>query len=107
MPFPYTFTFEFDPSPTVGPIRLTFIEKFTDPELENRLWYSHSPPSTPFAAYAWLEPVPMNILGNYGLALTKAGSYAWLTSANQVFRALATDEALDITEKIVRFDMRQ
>lgn len=106
MPFPYTFPFNFDPSPSVGPVRLTFVEKFTQPEEKDRIWYSHSPQASPFAAYAWLEPVPMNIETEYGMCPTKHGDYAWLTSPNKVYRALATEDELVLTARLLEIDSR-
>lgn len=106
MPFPYTFPFVFDPSPTVGPVRLVFVEKFTQAETVKRLWYSHSPKASPFAADTWLEPVPMNIEAEYGMSLTKHGSYAWLSKGDGIYRALATEDALVLTARLLEVDSR-
>jgi len=87
--------------------RLFFVENFTQAELQNRIWYSHSPPGDTHDENTWLEPVPMNIENEQGLAFTQHGSYAWLTNANTVFRALATDDELDITSRLLEVSMNQ
>lgn len=102
-PFTYTAPHVRRPDTT----RLYFVEQFTQAELQDRIYYSHSPPSATFESGAWLEPVPMNIETEYGVASCKLGSYAWLTNANSVYRALATDDELDISEKLLLIDMNQ
>lgn len=86
--------------------RLYFVEKHTQDEVTNHIWYSHMPPSATFDLNMWLEPVPMEPESLYGLAFTLAGSYAWLTNANRVFRALATEDALVLTARLLEVDSR-
>jgi len=86
--------------------RLYFVEKHTLSTITHHIWYSHMPPSATFDANAWLEPVPMEPESPYGLAITKQGSYAWLTNANRVFRALATEQELDLTPRLLEMDSR-
>lgn len=86
--------------------RLYFIESFTQEETQRFIWYSHSPPSATFELNAWLEPVPMNITTEYGVVFCQQGSYAWLTNANRVFRALATEDALVLTARLLEVDSR-
>ncbi len=86
--------------------RLYFRERFTLDETQNRIWYSHSPPSADYDANAWLEPVPMNIDEAYGVCFTLAGSYAWLTNAHKVYRALATEDAIVLTARLLEVDSR-
>jgi len=86
--------------------RLYFVESFTQEETLNHIWYSHMPPSAHFDDIAWLEPVPLEPQSEYGLAFTQLGSYAWLTNANRVFRALATQEELVLTARLLEIDSR-
>jgi hypothetical protein len=87
--------------------RLYVLESFTEPETEQRVFYSQQPPSATFDLNAWLEPTPTAAEAAYGLTLNVAGSYAWLTSASQVFRASTSEDELDITNKILNVDLRQ
>lgn len=102
-PFNYHAPFVRRPDTT----RLYFVEEFTQAETQQRLYYSHSPAAAVFKDNAWLEPVPMNAESVYGLCPCNYGSYAWLTNANKVYRALATDDELDISSKLLIMDMRQ
>lgn len=87
--------------------RLYALENFTQEEEQHRIWYSQTPPSIDFTDHAWLEPVPLNIEDAYGMCLSVHGSYAWLTSATKVYRALATTQDLDITQRLLEIDIRQ
>jgi len=87
--------------------RFYFVEHFTQAEIQHRIFYSHTPLDTNFSDYSWLEPVPIDAQSEYGLCPTLSGSYAWLTNACKVYRALATDDELDISAKILVVDMRQ
>lgn len=102
-PFTYKAPFIRRPDTT----RLLFVEEFTEAETQERLYYSHTPPAADFADYAWLEPVPLDYESEYGLCLSMLGSYAWLTNAKTVYRALATDDELDITSKLLQLDIKQ
>jgi len=86
--------------------RLYFVESFTQAETQKHIWYSHKPPSAHFDDMAWLEPVPTEPESEYGLAFTLAGSYAWLTNANKVYRSLATEDALVLTARLLEVDSR-
>lgn len=87
--------------------RLYFVEQFTQEENLNHIWYSHMPPAANFDDVAWLEPVPTEPQSVFGLAFCQLGSYAWLTNANKVYRASATDDVLDISSRLLIMDMRQ
>lgn len=101
-PYIYKAPFVLRPDTT----RLYFVENFTQEEVQNHIWYSHMPPSADFEDNAWLEPLPTEPQSDYGLAITYLGSYAWLTNANKVFRALATEDALDLTARLLEIDSR-
>jgi hypothetical protein len=87
--------------------RLFFVENFTEATVQNHIWYSHMPPAATFDDVAWLEPVPMEPESTYGLAFCYDGTHSWLTNANSVHRALATEDELDITSKLLIVDMKQ
>ncbi|GAH65223.1 unnamed protein product, partial [marine sediment metagenome] len=108
MPFPYTFPFFFEgySPPSSLPCRLYFVENFTEEEVQHRIWYSHMPPNTDYDLNAWLEPIPMDIQSEYGVSSTKHGDYVWLCSANKVYRALATDQELYLTARMLEVDSR-
>lgn len=87
--------------------RLFALENFTQPEEQQRIYYSQTPPSVAFTDHAWLEPVPLDLEAEFGMCLSKGGDYVWLTSAKYVYRALATEQDIDITSRLLEIDMRQ
>lgn len=87
--------------------RLFFMENLMQAEILYHIYYSHSPPAADFVDNAWLEPVPMDMFSIYGVSFSYGGSYVWLTNSSTVYRALATDDELDIADKLLRMDMRQ
>lgn len=87
--------------------RLFFVESYTSIVATNHIFYSHSPTGMHFDDYSWLEPVPMEAQSIYGLCFCYAGSYAWLSNSKSVYRALNTDNELDISSKILIVEMSQ
>ena len=87
--------------------RCFFVERFTQPEAGYRLYWSHSLASAEFISNIWREPVPFNLLAQYGLALNYKGSYAWLTSANKVYRAKISADSTEVTNDVLEIDFRQ
>jgi hypothetical protein len=87
--------------------RLYFVEKFTDAETSEHIFYSQMPPSAHHDESLWLEPVPMEPESINGLAICEDGAHAWLTNANSVYWADSTDDELDITSKLLIVDANQ
>jgi len=102
---PYEYTAPSITSPDVT--RCFFVERFTQVETGYRIYWSHSLTSAEYIDNLWREPVPFNLLTQYGLALTYRGSYAWLTSANKVYRASLSAASVEITDDVLEIDFRQ
>jgi hypothetical protein len=81
--------------------RCFFIEKYTGTEAYNRPMWSHAVVGTDYVEGLWREPVPFNLLSEYGLAMAHDDEYAWLTTANGVWIAAVDTQSLDLTEDII------
>ncbi len=89
--------------------RTFFIEKFTGTEASNRPFWMHTVPGGSFSDNLWREPVPFNLESDYGLAMAHHGDYGWLTAPCGVWRALLTQQSLDLTGDVlsVREDIEE
>lgn len=87
--------------------RLFFCEKYTESVVTEHIFYSHSPEALDFDDAAWLEPVPMEIEGQWGFCPVFDADYIWLCSANKIYRASTSDDELDISSKILIVDINQ
>lgn len=81
--------------------RCFFVEKFTGTENYSRPFLFHSIPGTAFTENLWREPVPFNLSGEYGLAVTHHGDYCWLSRPNGVWRAGLTVQSIDLTGDVL------
>ncbi len=81
--------------------RCFYVEKFSGTQSYNRPFWSHSVLDTSFLENLWREPVPFNLSSQYGLAIAHYGSYCWLSSPNGVWRALLTEQSLDLTADVL------
>lgn len=102
---PYEYTAPSLDSPDV--FRCFFVEHFTQPEEEYRLYWSHSLATADYISNLWREPVPFNLTAQYGLTLIHSPSHAWLTSANKVYWASLTAAGGEITDDVLEIDFRQ
>jgi len=81
--------------------RATFIEKYSGSESYNRPYFSYSPAAADFVDNLWREPVPLNLSGQYGLALTCSASAFWLTAPWGVWQASLATSTLDVTADVL------
>lgn len=81
--------------------RCFFIEKFTGTEAYSRPMWSQALVDTDYTEGLWREPVPFNLSSEYGLAMAHGDEYAWLSTADGVWRAPADIKNLDLTEDII------
>ncbi len=77
------------------------VEKFSGTESYNRPFWSHCVLDTGFVESLWHEPVPLNLSTEYGLAIAHHGDYCWLTSPSGVWRAVMTEQSLDLTGDVI------
>ncbi len=78
-----------------------FAEKFTGTEGYNRPFWSHSVLDARFIDNLWHEPVPFNLVSEYGLAIAHHSDYCWLSAPYGVWRAKLTQESLDLTADVL------
>jgi len=81
--------------------RATFIEKYTGSESYNRPYFSHSPIASDYVDNLWREPVPLNLSGQYGLALASSASAVWLAAPWGVWQAPLAASVLDVTADVL------
>jgi len=81
--------------------RVFFTEKYKGTESCNRPFWSYSIPDTGYQSNLWHEPVPFNLSSEYGLAIAHHGDYCWLSMPSGVWRALLTEQSLDLSTDIV------
>jgi hypothetical protein len=81
--------------------RATFIEKYTGSEAYSRPYFSYSPVATDYVDNLWREPVPLDLSGLYGLALTSSAGAAWLTAPWSVWQAPLAASTLDVTADVL------
>jgi hypothetical protein len=71
-----------------------------------RVWrvasrYQLSAEESQFIDNLWHEPVPFNLVSQYGLAIAHHGNYAWLSAPYGVWRAKLTEEKLDLSADVL------
>lgn len=81
--------------------RLSFIEKYTGTVAYNRPYLSYSPASADFASNLWREPVPFDLVTDYGLALAFSASAAWAATPSGVWTATLDVPSLDVTADVL------
>ncbi len=81
--------------------RCFFVEKFTGTQAYNRPFWSHSVLDTKFIDNLWHEPVPFNLLSEYGMAIAHHDDYCWLSTPYGVWRAKLTQESIALTADVL------
>ena len=81
--------------------RATFVEKYTGSESYNRPYFSYSPIADEYVDNLWREPVPLDLSGQYGLALASSASAIWLAAPWGVWQASLTPSTLDVTADVL------
>jgi hypothetical protein len=81
--------------------RMTFVEKCTGTQAYSRPCHSYSPATAAYVDNLWREPVPFDLMCEYGLALAHGGSALWLSVPSGVWTAALDDEPLDVTADVL------
>lgn len=81
--------------------RATFIEKYTGSESYSRPYFSYSPVAADYVDNLWREPVPLDLSGQYGLALATSASAVWLSAPWGVWRAPLAPSTMDVTADVL------
>lgn len=78
-----------------------YAEKFSGTQSYDRPFWSHTVTGSTFTEGLWHEPIPMDLTGEYGLAIAHHGDYCWLTNPAGVWRASLTEQGLDLTADVL------
>jgi len=81
--------------------RATFVEKYTGSESYDRPCFSYSPVAADYVDNIWREPVPLELSGQYGLALASSADALWLTAPWGVWQAPLAPSILDVTADVL------
>lgn len=85
--------------------RVFFIEKYSGSQAYSRPQWSNLPPLGDLVAHTWREPVPFDLSSEYGVAITHAADYAWLSTPSGVWRAPLVTPPLDVTDDVLEVQM--
>ncbi len=78
-----------------------YTEKFSGTQSYDRPFWSHTVIGSTFIDGLWHEPIPMELTGEYGLAIAHHGDYCWLTSPSGIWRASLAEQGLDLTADVL------
>ncbi|HEY41514.1 MAG TPA: hypothetical protein G4O18_06605 [Dehalococcoidia bacterium] len=78
-----------------------YAEKFSGTQSYDRPFWSHTVTGSTFTEGLWHEPIPMELAGEYGLAMAHHGDYCWMTSPSGVWRASLAEQGLDLTADVL------
>lgn len=77
-----------------------YVEKYSGIEPYSRPFTSHTIPGSKFVDNRWREPLPFNLLSEYGLAIAYHDDCLWLSSPFGVWRAEVGEESLELSADI-------
>jgi hypothetical protein len=86
--------------------RLTFVETFTGAAAYARPYHTYSPATADLAFNLWREPVPFNLVSDYGqaIALNSASGF-WLSTPAGVWNAPLATTTLNVTADVLECRM--
>jgi len=84
--------------------RAFFVEKFTDPTAQNRVYFSYCPATADYVNNLWHEPIPFNLETIYGMAVAYDNQNVWLSTPYGVWKAFMGTEEWDITDDVVAIE---
>ena len=78
-----------------------YAEKYSGTQSYVRSFWSHTVTGSIFTEGLWHEPIPLDLTGEYGLAIAHHGDYCWLTNPAGVWRASLAEQSLDLTADVL------
>jgi len=87
--------------------RATFRQQFTGTVAYDRTHQTNQPATAAFADALWREPIPLNIVGPFGVAISYDATQVFLTTARYVYQAPLADGATDITDRVISADLHE
>ena len=97
-------------SPSLGRpdvFRATFRQQFTGSVAYDRTHQTYQPATAAFADALWREPVPLNIVAAFGVAISYDATQVFLTTARYVYQASLADGATDLTDRVISADLHE
>ena len=87
--------------------RMTWLEKSTGSPSFERPIRTHGLAGASFSDNLWREPVPMDMIAGYGLAMAAAGNYLYLSTPSKVWRGSLATAARDLTDDVLELSIRE
>jgi hypothetical protein len=87
--------------------RATFRQQFTGSVAYDRTHHTYQPATAAYADNLWREPVPLNIVAAFGVAISYDAAQVFLTTARYVYQAAIADGATDLTDRVISADMNE
>jgi len=87
--------------------RATFRQRFTGTVAYDRTYHTYQPATAAYADNLWREPIPLNILAPFGVAISYDATQVFLTTAHYVYQAAIADGATDISARVVSADLHE
>ena len=87
--------------------RATFRQQFTGTVAYDRTHHTYQPTTAAFVDALWREPVPLNIVATFGVAISYDATQVFLTTARYVYQAPIADAATDISDRIISADLHE
>jgi len=84
-----------------GVYRGLYAEKFSGTQSYDRPFWSHTVTGSVFTEGLWHEPIPLDLTGEYGLAIAHYGDYCWLTNPSGIWRASLVEQSLDLVADVL------
>ena len=88
-------------------MRATFRQQFTGTVAYDRTHHTYQPATAAFADALWREPVPLNIVAAFGVAISYDAAQVFLTTARYVYQAAIADGATDISDRVISADLHE
>ena len=86
--------------------RMFFVESYSGSVAYSRPVWSHSLPLAEFSQNLWREPVPFDLLSEYGVALACSASTAWLSAPSGVWQASLSAASVEVTADVLEATVR-
>ena len=100
-------TFHFPSIVRQDVIRMTCLEKSAGSPTYERPIRSHVPSEASFSDNLWREPVPMDMVAGYGLAIASTPSHLYLSTPSKVWQGPLAVASKDLTDDVLDLSLRE
>lgn len=84
--------------------RLFFVERYIDPDTQDRVYFTFAPATADWADNLWREPIPWDLETIYGIAIASGYNDVYLSTPYGVWLASLLTEQWDITDKVIQIE---